>query len=69
MGRNLYFIGGARDSLAPPKEMIEPLYQYLKSHGSTGVVDYDLLDTDHDFMDFRIDISAKIASWIAKIVG
>ena len=68
MGRNLYFIGGAKDIIAPPKKMIEPLYHFLKEHNSSGVVEYDLLETDHDFMDYRIEISAKIACWIAKMV-
>ena len=69
VNRNLYFIGGAKDPLAPPKEMIEPLYNYLKDHHTEGDLKYDLLDTDHDFMDYRIEIASKIAHWIAKIVG
>lgn len=69
MGRNLYFIGGVKDSIAPPQLMIEPLVRALKEQGGSGVVDYDLLDSDHDFMDYRIEISAKIVNWIAKIVG
>ena len=66
--RNLYFIGGKKDFLAPPATMIEPLYNKLKAHETTAVQKYDLLDSDHSFSDMRITMCTMVGKWIASMV-
>lgn len=66
--RNLYFIGGKKDFLAPPATMIEPLYNRLKAHETTAVQKYDLLDSDHSFSDMRITMCTMVGKWIASMV-
>lgn len=66
--RNLYFIGGAKDYLAPPATMIEPLFNKLKAHKTTAVQKYDLLPSDHSFSDMRIRMCTMVGEWIASLV-
>lgn len=66
--RNLYFIGGAKDFLAPPATMIEPLFNKLKAHKTTAVQKYDLLPSDHSFNDRRIELCTMVGEWIASLV-
>jgi len=66
--RNLYFIGGAKDFLAPPATMIEPLFNKLKAHETAAVQKYDLLDSDHSFSDMRITMYTMVGQWLASMV-
>ena len=66
--RNIYFIGGAKDYLAPPATMIEPLFNQLKAHKTTANQKYDLLPTDHAFSDMRIRLCEMVGNWIASLV-
>lgn len=65
--RNLYFIGGAKDSLAPPSVMIEPLFRKLQAHESAAVRKFDVLDSDHSFDDMRIRLSILVGNYIAAL--
>ena len=66
-GRDLYFIGGKRDDLAPPATMIEPLYQRLCADpAASAAVRYDLLDSDHSFNDRRMELCQKVCQWMAE---
>ena len=66
--RNLYFIGGRKDTLAPPATMIEPLFRQLCAIGSPGAErKYDLLDSDHSFNDSRITFCGKVTKWLCQM--
>lgn len=64
--RNLLFIGGVRDDVAPVKTMIEPLYESIKALG--GKAQYVLLETDHSFNDSRFKVCETIADFICPLV-
>ena len=64
----MYFIGGAKDFLAPPATMIEPLFNQMKAHQTTAKQKYDLVDSDHGFSDMRIKLSRMVGEWIASLV-
>lgn len=64
---NLYFIGAEKDAVAPPRDMIEPLYNKLRSLGRETALDYDLIDTNHGFDDKRILLSEKVCTWLRTI--
>ena len=66
--RNMYFIGGAKDFLAPPADMIEPLFNQMKAHQTTANQKYDLVNSDHGFSDMRIKLSRMVGEWIASMV-
>lgn len=66
--RNVYFIGAARDDIAPVQVMIEPLWEQLKRHHSPAVQQYDVLDADHGFDEARLTVSAGLVRWMQKVL-
>lgn len=64
--RNMLFIGGAKDDVAPVDTMIEPLYNKIKELG--GKAEYILYDTDHSFNDCRFKVIKTIADYICPMV-
>lgn len=66
--RNLYFVGGKKDFLAPPADMIRPLWDKLANHATAASQKYDLLDSDHSFSDSRITMCTMVGKWIASQV-
>lgn len=63
-GKTLLFVGGRKDTVAPPDTMIEPLYRALCS--TTAEPDYVLLDSDHSFNDHRIKLCKIVCQWLAE---
>ncbi|QIB67981.1 alpha/beta hydrolase fold domain-containing protein [Aminipila butyrica] len=74
-GRNVLFIGADLDDVAPPKEMIEPLWNKLKEanpfqENRKGFVqEYVTLHTDHALCGNRVKLTQITGQWIEKIVG
>lgn len=73
--RNILFIGADLDDVAPPKEMIEPLWNKLKEthnfreNRKTFVQEYVTLHTDHALCGSRVGLTEITGQWIEKIVG
>lgn len=65
--RNIYFIGGKKDFLAPPDDMIVPLWDRLSHHASAATQKYDLIDSDHSFSDRRITLCTMVGQWLSAL--
>ncbi len=66
--RNLYFIGAARDDIAPACEMIKPLWQQLCRQPTQAVRQFDQIDADHAYNDKRLTVSRMLAQWIQRVL-
>lgn len=67
--RNLYLIGAAQDDIAPPDEMVMPLWERLSRHQTVAVQKCDMMDTDHGFNDARLTVSTMIAEWMQRVLA
>lgn len=65
--QNLLLIGGSRDDIAPPEQMIAPLWTDLQAQKTDAVQTYIQLPSDHDFCSFRIALIEQIGNWIADL--
>lgn len=67
--RNILFVGGAKDPLAPPATMCEPLFNKIRElNTKPAKQEYVLLDSDHGFNDMRIKLCTIIAEYLADLV-
>lgn len=73
--RNLLFIGADLDDVAPPKDMIEPLWDKLKNNQNSSESEqklaqqYVILHTDHTLCGSRVKLTETVGQWIEKIVA
>jgi acetyl esterase/lipase len=65
--RNLYFTGGTLDAEAPVAEMIMPLWEKLRAHGTQANQKLELYDTNHGFCDRRVELARGIGEWITEV--
>lgn len=65
--RDLYLLGGKRDTMTPVEQILFPFYEQLKSRNQAASLKLEIFDTDHAFSDCRMEISAKICWWIAAV--
>ena len=66
--RNLYFIGAAKDDVAPAADMIGPLWRQLQLHETAAVPQFDMLEADHAFNDKRLTVGAMIGQWMQAVL-
>ena len=66
--RNLYFIGAAKDDVAPAADMIGPLWRRLQLHETSAVQQFDMLEADHAFNDKRLTVGAMIGQWMQAVL-
>ena len=66
--RNILFVGADCDDIAPPQNMIEPLFSRLEQSGSEPYHEYVLLHTDHSLCGSRIQLANTIGEWIVKLI-
>lgn len=61
--KNVLLIAATEDTVAPPTQMVEPLYQNLKASEKTT---YLTLKTNHGLTGCRVTLSKEIGKWIAS---
>ena len=67
--RNVLFVGGAKDPLAPPATMCEPLFKKIKKlNTKPAKQEYVLIDSDHGFNDQRLFLAQIVANYLADLV-
>lgn len=66
--KNILFIGAEYDTIAPPDQMIEPLWNKWNGSSSEGIQDYILLKTDHNLCGQRIALARIIGEWMEKLI-
>jgi len=65
--RSLLLLGGTLDTLAPPEQMLQPLWERLQAMPSAARHDLILYDTTHGFCNSRIRLTTDIGRWLAEI--
>ncbi|MDY3868139.1 MAG: alpha/beta hydrolase [Pyramidobacter sp.] len=65
--RNICFVGGKNDAVAPPEDMIFPLWNRLAAHAANAVQECCMIDSDHSFNDSRIALCETVCRLIAKM--
>lgn len=64
--RNLLFIEGEFDDVAPVKECVYPLWNQLKAYHSDTIKQLITLQASHDFAECRIELGQIIGDWLQK---
>ena len=67
--KNILFVGAEFDMIAPPEEMISPLWNKLKNHKTTAIQEYISLKTDHSLCGQRSTLAEIVGGWIEKLVS
>lgn len=66
--RNLLLLGASLDQIAPPKEIIEPLWKAVCEPPSTGIHKKIYYQADHSLCNVRLQLAEDIASWIYELL-
>ena len=64
--RNLLFIEGEFDEIAPAEECVYPLWNQLKTYHSDTVKQLIMLQASHDFAECRTELGQIIGDWLQK---
>lgn len=67
--RNLLLIGGEKDPVAPPKLMVDQLWQALSQHPTKAHHKKVIFPSNHSLDNARLALSQTIGTWIAEIVN
>lgn len=67
--RNLLLIGADLDDVAPPADMIDPLWERLQAQDTRAVQEYVTIHTDHTLCSSRITLTEIVGKWIEKLVS
>ena len=67
--KHMLFIGGSNDPLAPPADMIEPLWNMLDAHKTPANQKYLVYPTTHGLDSHRNTLMKDVAAWLAEIVN
>ena len=62
--RKVFFIGARDDDVAPPEQMIRPIYEKLSAWQGQGTCSYILLPTNHGLCGQRTILAEKIGAWL-----
>jgi pimeloyl-ACP methyl ester carboxylesterase len=66
--KNTLFIGAELDDIAPPMDMIEPLWNRLGQYQNSANHEYITLYTEHGLCGKRVELAESIGKWIEKLV-
>ena len=67
--KNILFVGAEFDTVAPPKAMLEPLWNKLNSNknNTSAVQEYISLKTEHNLCGQRVNLAKIVGQWIEKM--
>lgn len=66
--RNIFLIGADFDEVAPPEQMLVPLWHKLARHKTQADQKYIALNTNHNLCGVRITLAENIGEWIMNLV-
>ena len=67
-GRNVLCIVGDADIIAPPQDMVAPIWDRICTDAHPGIRPLLVLHTDHDLFGQRITATEAIAEFICETV-
>lgn len=67
-GRPLLIIGGSRDTVIPPEEALQPLWETMEQQDLTSDKEFVILDAPHSFANCRFELTRQVAQWLYRRV-
>ncbi len=67
-GRNVLCLVGDADIIAPPQDMVQPIWDRICSEDHPGIRPLVYLHTDHDFFGQRVTATEAVAEFICETV-